>query len=187
MDNFLENPTIEGSIIVKENIFEDLRGSFGRLFDDRKFSEVFFNNVKNINVSKNTSKGTIRGLHMQTGAYSETKIIFCSQGSIIDLFIDCRLESSSFGSLNAIKLSSKTNKTLLIPRGCLHSFLTLEDNTEVIYLTDNYYSPENEISVSPFSKEIVNQFKPYQINICSEKDKKGMEYSKFFKSLTNTN
>tara|TARA_Y100000589_G_scaffold203443_1_gene191906 strand:- start:2064 stop:2627 length:564 start_codon:yes stop_codon:yes gene_type:complete len=183
MDNHLQNPTIEGSIIIEENIFEDLRGSFGRLFDKRNFSDVYFEEVKNINISKNNKKETIRGLHMQKDKYAETKIIFCSKGSIIDLFVDCRKESSTFGIINTIKLNSKKNQTLLIPRGCLHSFLTLEDNTEVIYLTDNYYSPENEISVSPLSKEIIENFNPYKIKICSEKDKKGMDYSEFFKLL----
>ena len=79
MENYLENPTINGSIIIKEKIFEDLRGSFERIFDDRNFSEVFFDGIKNINISKNISKGTIRGLHMQKGIYSETKIVFCQR------------------------------------------------------------------------------------------------------------
>ena len=127
-------------ISLAENIFNDLRGSFGRLFDDRKFADIIFDGVKNINISKNISKGTIRGLHMQKGMYAETKIVFCQKGSIIDLFIDCRKESPTFGVINKIKLDAELNHSLLVPRGCLHSFLTLEDNTEVIYLTDNYYS-----------------------------------------------
>lgn len=183
MENYLENPTIKGSIIIKEKIFEDLRGSFERIFDDRNFSEVFFDGIKNINLSKNISKGTIRGLHMQKGIYSETKIVFCQKGSIIDLFIDCRKDSPTFGVMNKIKLNSEFNQTLLVPRGCLHSFLTLEENTEVIYLTDNYYSPESEISISPFSDKVVNEFKPYEIQVASEKDKNAMDFSKFFETL----
>ena len=187
MENYLENPTIEGSILIKENIFDDLRGSFQRIFDDRNYSEVFFDGVKNINISKNISKGTIRGLHMQKGLYAETKIVFCQKGSIIDLFIDCRKESPTFGVINKIKLNGELNHSLLVPRGCLHSFLTLEDKTEVIYLTDNYYSPESEISISPFSETITNELKPYVIKVSSEKDKNAMDFSKFFELLLNTN
>ena len=187
MKNQIEIPTIIGSVLIKENVFEDLRGSFGRLFDDRKFSEEYFDGVKNINISKNISKGTFRGLHMQTGPFSETKIVFCQKGALIDLFIDCRKGSPTFGIINKIKLDENNNQTLLVPRGCLHSFLTLEENTEVIYLTDNYYSPENEISVSPFSNEIINELKPYEIKVCSEKDKNSIHFSNYLRDLLNTN
>ena len=183
MEKFTDFPTIEGSIIIKENIFTDLRGSFERLFDDRKFSNVFFDGVKNINISKNISKGTIRGLHMQIGNFSETKIIFCQKGTIIDLFVDCRKDSSTFGKINTITLNGYENKTLLVPRGCLHSFLTIEDNTEVIYLSDNYYSPESEVSVSPFSEKIINALSPQKIEIISDKDKNAEDLSHFFKRL----
>jgi dTDP-4-dehydrorhamnose 3,5-epimerase len=183
MKKFTDFPSIEGSIIIEENIFTDLRGSFERLFDDRKFSNVFFDGVKNINISKNISKGTIRGLHMQKGNFSETKIIFCQKGAIIDLFIDCREDSNTFGEINTVKLDGDENKTLLVPRGCLHSFLTLEENTEVIYLTDNYYSPESEVSVSPFSEEIIDAFSPHKIKVISDKDKNAEDLSHFFKKL----
>ena len=79
MKNYFDSPTIKGSIVIKENIFKDLRGSFQRIYDDRNFSGVFFEGVKNINFSKNISKGTIRGLHMQKGIHSETKIVFCQK------------------------------------------------------------------------------------------------------------
>ena len=187
MENKLSELTIKGSTIIEENVFEDLRGSFSRLFDDRNYSKTYFDNIKNINISKNISKGTLRGLHMQKGIYSESKIIFCQKGSLIDLFIDCRKDSPTFGEINKVKLEQKSNKTLLVPRGCLHSYLTLEENTELIYLTDNYYSPENEISVSPFSNKVINEFKPYEIKICSEKDKNSIDLSKYLKSLIETN
>ena len=187
MKNQLEGLTIKGSIIIEENVFEDQRGSFRRLFDDRNYSKTDFDRVKNINISKNISQGTIRGLHMQTGIYSESKIIFCQKGSLIDLFIDCRKGSPTFGEINKVTLEQKSTKSLLIPRGCLHSYLTLEDNTELVYLTDNYYSPDNEISGSPFSNEVISEFKPYEIKICSEKDKNSIDLSKYLKHLKDTN
>ena len=183
MKSFLNKTTIEGSQLIQESIFHDLRGSFNRVFDDRNLNETFFDGVKNINLSMNKRKGTVRGLHMQKGSFAETKIIYCMQGSLIDLFIDCRKKSSTFGQINKIMLNKKNITSLLVPRGCLHSFLTLEDNTEVIYLTDNYYSPENEISVSPFSDEIIKEFYPHEIKVCSEKDENAVDFKSFFENI----
>ena len=183
MINFLNTLSIDGSFLIEENIFNDFRGSFNRLFDDRKFKNLKFDYVKNINVSKNLKKGTFRGLHMQKGSFAESKIIYCNKGSIIDLFVDCRKESSTFGYVNKVMLDEKNINTLLVPRGCLHSFLTLEDDTEVIYLTDNYYSPESEISVSPFSEKIINELNPYKIEVCSEKDRNSISFSEFIEKI----
>ncbi len=183
MIDFLNTLTIDGSSLIEENIFNDLRGSFNRLFDDRKFKNLQFNYVKNINVSKNLKKGTFRGLHMQQGSFAESKIIYCNRGSIIDLFVDCREESDTFGIINKVMLNEKNIQTLFVPKGCLHSFLTLEDDTEVIYLTDSYYSPENEISVSPYSEKIINELNPYKIEVCSEKDKNSISFSEFIEKI----
>ena len=183
IESFSNKPDIDGALLIEENIFQDLRGSFNRIFDDRNYNAIFFDGVKNINLSKNNKKGTVRGLHMQKGLYAETKIIYCNKGSIIDLFIDCRKESSTFGKINKIFLGQEKVNTLLIPRGCLHSFLTLQDNTEVMYITDNYYSPENEVSVSPLSDQIIKEFEPNEIKVCSEKDKNSVDLKSFFDEL----
>ena len=176
-------PSIEGAELISENIFNDERGSFQRIFDDRKFINNYFQGVKNINLSKNNKKGTFRGLHMQTGAAAETKIINCIKGEIIDLFVDCRTESSTFGEINYVYLSQEVSNSLLIPRGCLHSFITLTNETEVLYSTDNYYDPTKEVSISPFSKEIQEILKPHQIKVCSDKDRNSKELSTFFEEL----
>ena len=84
--------------------------------------------------------------------------------------------------MNKIKLNSEFNQTLLVPR-VVYTLFDIEENTEVIYLTDNYYSPESEISISPFSDKVVNEFKPYVTQVASEKDKNAMDFSKFFETL----
>ena len=175
--------SIEGSQLIKENIFQDERGSFQRLFDDRKITKNLFDGVKNINLSKNNKEGTFRGLHMQTGAAAETKIINCIKGKIIDLFVDCRIKSSTFGHINLVYLSEDIPNSLLIPKGCLHSFITLTESTEVIYLTDNYYEPSKEVSISPFSEEIQERLLPHKIKVCSDKDRNGKFLSTFLGEL----
>ena len=176
-------PSIEGSELISENIFNDERGSFQRIFDNRKITNKFFEGVKNINLSKNEKEGTFRGLHMQTGSASETKIINCIKGEIIDLFVDCRIKSATFGQINLVYLSQEISNSLLIPRGCLHSFITLTNKTEVIYLTDNYYDPNKEVAISPFSEEIQERLHPHQIKVCSDKDRNSKKLSTFFDEL----
>lgn len=183
MNLMSERITIKNAKIIEANIFTDERGLFTRLFDDRNFDRNIFYGLKNINLSRNISKGTVRGLHMQKNSASESKIISCIKGEIIDLFVDCRIDSPSFGHINTIKLSEKKSISLLVPRGCLHSFLTLSDNTDVVYFTDNYYSPKDEICVSPISEEILNNFKPHKISICSNKDKNADDFSNFMEKL----
>ena len=121
---------INGSELHDLPLFSDDRGSFGRLFDDRLFSSinnVFFRDIVNINHSVNKHAGTVRGLHMQAAPNQEGKIIICIKGSIVDLYVDANRHSPSFGTINSLILNSKQPQGLLVPRGCLHAFLTLED------------------------------------------------------------
>ena len=178
--------TILGSQIKELPIFEDHRGSFGRLFDDREFDNgqnKFFTQVVNINHSVNKKSGTIRGLHMQSDPHSEGKIITCIKGAIIDLFVDMRRASKTYGVINSIKLNSTKRQALLVPRGCLHAFLTIEDNSEVIYATDNYYEPSSEVSVSPFSDELEDYWNNYPILVCSDKDKNAPQLKDLLKAF----
>ena len=85
----LEQLSIQDSYLVKEHRVEDSRGSFERIFDDKKMQDIKYNGIRNVNLSRNLLKGTVRGLHMQTGEASELKIISCVKGKILDPL--CRL------------------------------------------------------------------------------------------------
>ncbi len=183
----IKNLNVKDSCLIRNHRFEDTRGSFQRLFDDRNLQGVDFDGIKNVNFSKNVAKGTVRGLHMQKGEGKELKVISCLSGSIIDLFVDCRPESDTFGEIGKVQLTADTPDSVLVPRGCLHSFLTLEENTDVIYFTDNYYFPQLEVSVSPFSLSVKNMWKPYEILSCSEKDKSSIDLNEFLESLNQEN
>ena len=175
--------TIKGAELIELPLFSDERGSFGRLFDDRSFKSIDNSNFKtivNINRSVNKVKGTVRGLHMQSDPFSEGKIIMCVKGEIIDLFIDTRKDSATYKSINMVRLNANSRESLLVPRGCLHGFLTLVDDTEVIYATDNYYEPNSEVNVNPYSEELVDYWGKNSIYICSDKDKASQSLTQFF-------
>ena len=180
----LEQLSIQDSYLVKEHSVEDSRGSFERIFDDKKMQGIEYNGIRNVNLSRNLSKGTIRGLHMQTGNASESKIISCVKGKIIDLYVDCRLNSKTFGLINTVILNENEPNLLIVPKGCLHSFLTIDDSSEVLYLTDNYYYPKKEIVVSPFSKELSTYWDPYQLLVSSEKDRSALPLDDYLKSIS---
>ena len=180
----LEQLSIQDSYLVKEHRVEDSRGSFERIFDDRKMHGVQYNGIRNVNLSRNLLKGTVRGLHMQIGNASELKIISCVKGKIIDLYVDCRPNSKTFGLINTVILKENEPNLLIIPKGCLHSFLTIDDSSEVLYLTDNYYSPKKEIAVSPFSKELSTYWDPYEILVSSDKDRSALALDDYLKSIS---
>ena len=176
--------SISGAELIDLPLFRD-DSSFGRLFDDRKFQSMDDSNFKsivNLNHSVNRAKGTVRGLHMQKKPFSEGKILMCIKGEILDLFVDARKTSPTYKTINIIRLSAEKRQSLLVPSGCLHGFLTLMDNTEVIYATDNYYEPQSEVSVNPYSDELAEYWGENPIYICSDKDKQAQSLADFFNS-----
>ena len=126
----------------------DNRGEFKRIYDDNIFKKYGLN-TKWIqeNHSISLKKNTVRGLHFQTGQYSETKLVKCIKGEILDVFVDLRKDSKTFGKYGSIVLTENNNKMIYIPVGFAHGFRTLVDNCEILYKVNNYYSPQNESGI----------------------------------------
>ncbi|WP_425250455.1 dTDP-4-dehydrorhamnose 3,5-epimerase [Fusobacterium animalis] len=173
--------------IIEPQIFEDSRGFFLESYNYNTFKEL---GIENIFVQDNHSKslkGVLRGLHFQKDEYSQAKLINILKGSILDIVVDLRENSETFGKYLAIELNSKNKKVLFIPKGVAHGFLTLEDNTEIFYKCDNFYNPQSEIGIIWNDKDlnISWNFKKYGINenelIISEKDKKNMSFKEYKK------
>ena len=123
----------------------DNRGFFMRTFDDAAFKENGLDrNWVQENHSRSENKGIIRGLHFQLPPFSETKMVRCINGSVLDVFVDLRKDSETFGQWDSIELSADNKKMIHIPRGFAHGFCTLTETSEVVYKVDNFYSPENE-------------------------------------------
>ncbi|HEV7329737.1 MAG TPA: dTDP-4-dehydrorhamnose 3,5-epimerase [Flavisolibacter sp.] len=133
---------LKGAYIIDVKRLEDERGFFGRSFCQREFEAFGLNtNAVQANVSFNTTKGTLRGMHMQVQPYGETKLVRCTRGAIYDVIVDLRPDSPTFKQWIGVELTAETYRMLFVPEGFAHGFLTLEDNTDVTYQVTQFYTP----------------------------------------------
>lgn len=123
----------------------DHRGYFARLYDQQiMMAHGLHRNWVQENRSFSSGKGTIRGLHFQWAPHAETKLIWVSRGAILDVFVDVRQDSPTFGCYDSRQLTEDNGQMVYIPPGFAHGFCTLMDNCEVVYKVDNTYSPAHE-------------------------------------------
>jgi dTDP-4-dehydrorhamnose 3,5-epimerase len=140
---------IEGVMELVRNPISDSRGRFQRIYcNDLLLDFLNGKNIKQINHSVTSEVGAIRGMHMQLGAAAEYKIISCVSGEVFDVALDLRRNSPTFLKWHSIFLSPCKYNSLLIPPGVAHGFQCLKDNSELLYLHTENYSPNDEIGVS---------------------------------------
>lgn len=130
-------------VIIEPKVHGDSRGYFVETFVSNKLEEFlgYKINFCQDNESK-SSKGVLRGLHYQLPPHAQTKLVRVISGRVLDVAVDIRKNSPTFGKYVAVELSSENKKQLLVPRGFAHGFVVLEDDTVFAYKVDNYYSPE---------------------------------------------
>lgn len=171
---------LKGAYIIDLEKNQDDRGFFSRLFCINEFeNKKLKHNFVQINNSFNKHKGTLRGLHYQLLPKTETKLIRCIKGSIFDVFIDLRPDSSSYGNYKSVVLSERNKTMAYIPDGFAHGFITLEDETEIIYFSSEFYEPSLERGIK-FNDPSFNIEWPDDPKIISEKDANWKKYD--FKS-----
>ena len=160
-------------IIIEPQIHGDSRGYFIETFRQDKLESFIGYKIDfcQDNESK-SSKGVLRGLHYQLAPNAQTKLVRVIQGSVLDVAVDIRKESPTFGQYISVELSGENKKQLLIPRGFAHGFVVLEDDTIFTYKVDNYYSPENDRGIAYDDKDLeINWIlEKKELNL-SEKDK----------------
>jgi len=146
--NFIRTE-IEDVVIIEPQVHGDERGYFMETFREDKLEEFLGYKIDfcQDNESK-SSKGVLRGLHYQLAPYAQTKLVRVIQGRVLDIAVDIRKNSPTFGKHVAVELSSKNKKQLLVPRGFAHGFVVLEDDTVFAYKVDNYYSPEYDRGIA---------------------------------------
>ncbi len=146
--NFIRT-AIEDIIIIEPVVHGDERGYFVETFRADKLEEFlgYKINFCQDNESK-SSRGVLRGLHYQLAPAAQTKLVRVIQGKVLDVAVDIRKGSSTFGKHVAVELSSENKRQLLVPRGFAHGFVVLEDDTVFAYKVDNYYSPENDRGIA---------------------------------------
>ncbi len=141
--------SIPDIIIIEPKICGDDRGYFVETFRQDKLEDFlgFKINFCQDNESK-SSKGVLRGLHYQLPPFAQTKLVRVIKGRVLDIAVDIRKNSPTFGQYVAVELSSKNKKQILVPRGFAHGFVVLEDDTIFAYKVDNYYSLESERGIA---------------------------------------
>ena len=136
-------------VIVEPKVHGDERGYFVETFRADKLEEFLGYKINFIqdNESK-SSRGVLRGLHYQLAPSAQTKLVRVIQGRVLDVAVDIRKGSPSFGKHVSVELTSENKRQLLVPRGFAHGFVVLEDDTVFAYKVDNYYSPENDRGIA---------------------------------------
>ena len=147
---------ISDVIIIEPKVHGDDRGYFVETFRADKLEEFlgYKINFCQDNESK-SSKGVLRGLHYQLPPHAQTKLVRVIQGRVLDVAVDIRKNSATFGKYVAVELSAENKKQMLVPRGFAHGFVVLEDDTIFAYKVDNYYSPECDRGIA-FDDESLN-------------------------------
>lgn len=136
---------IEGVFIIEPKLFSDERGYFFEAFNSKRFEEL--TGIRTAFVQDNESRsarGVVRGLHFQLPPHAQSKLVRVVRGRIIDVAVDIRRGSPTFGRYVAVELSDENHRQLFIPRGFAHGFSVLEGDAIVEYKCDNYYTPEAE-------------------------------------------
>jgi len=161
---------IEDVRIVELEPHSDERGSFARSFCTQEFAAAGIGlAVVQTNVSRNTSRGTLRGLHFQAEPAPEPKLARCTAGRVFDVAVDLRPASPSFCRWTSLELDAEAHNGLFIPAGCAHGFLTLSDNAEVTYLMGAAYAPELARGVR-WNDPAFGIDWPFEPSIMSDKD-----------------
>ncbi|RYE25082.1 MAG: dTDP-4-dehydrorhamnose 3,5-epimerase [Sphingobacteriaceae bacterium] len=138
---------IEGLIIIEPRIFPDDRGYFYESYSEKKYREAGINTTFVQDNQSFSQKGALRGLHGQANPFAQGKLVRVLQGRVLDVAVDIRKNSPTFGQYVTIELSGQNHKQFWVPPGFLHGFVTLEDDTIFTYKVDNYYDKASEIGV----------------------------------------
>lgn len=176
-----EKLKLDGAYLIKLEPREDQRGFFSRVFCENEFKENnLVHNWVQINNSHNKDKGTLRGMHMQREPHEEVKLVRCIKGEIFDVIVDLRNESKTFGKWVGKKLSAENREMMYVPSGFAHGFISLTDNTEIMYFSSNFYNSSSERSLF-YGDKTVNINWPTEIVHVSKKDKNASNINSFKK------
>jgi dTDP-4-dehydrorhamnose 3,5-epimerase len=144
---FLETK-LKGAFVIEPEPLRDERGFFARTWCKREFEAHGLNSdLVQCNLSVNTKRGTLRGMHHQKAPHEEAKLVQCIAGAIYDVIIDLRPDSPTFKQWLSLELSSGNRKMLFIPKGFSHGFLTLADHTDVFYQMSDFYDSESATGI----------------------------------------
>lgn len=180
----IETP-LKDCFIIKNSIFPDGRGYFFESFNQKKFSDL--TGWKEPFVQDNQSQsvyGVVRGLHFQKGGHAQSKLVRAVQGRVLDVAVDLRPDSPSFGKSFSIELSDDNEFQFFVPRGFAHGFSVLSETAIFSYKCDNFYNKASEGSIHPYDEELTIDWKiPFEKALLSEKDKAAGSLQDYLKTI----
>ncbi len=169
----IKNTPLNDCFIVKPRIFEDSRGIFFESYNQKLFREKTGLNIDFVQDNQSVStRGVLRGLHFQFGAMAQAKLVRVIQGKVLDIVVDIRKESSTFGQSFSLILDAEEHLQLFIPCGFAHGFITLSEESVFAYKCDNFYDSESEGGIIYNDATLnLDWHLPKEEFIISEKDK----------------
>ena len=181
----IEQTPLQDCFIIHDKVHGDERGYFIETFNQRDFNAATGLDIVFVqdNQSK-SSKGVIRGLHMQRGAAAQAKLVRVLEGSVLDIAVDLRKGSPSFGKHYAIELTGDNHKQFFVPAGFAHGFLVLSETATFFYKVDKFYEPGDEVGIIYNDKDLNIDWRlPIAELIFSEKDKTLGSFAEYAASL----
>ena len=175
---------LKGCFILEPTVFEDSRGYFFEAYHEDKMQEILGYKPTFVQDNQsNSTYGVIRGLHMQAGEHSQAKLVRVVEGAVIDVAVDVRPGSETYGQSVAVELSADNKRQLFIPRGFLHGFSVISEKATFFYKCDNLYNKESESGVNPLDRSLGIDWKiAKEKMILSEKDREAPEFTQLFYS-----
>lgn len=172
---------LAGCFILKPAIFEDSRGYFFESFNEVVFKRITGKDISFVQDNQSySSYGVIRGLHTQGGDYAQAKLVRVLSGEVLDVAVDVRPGSPTYGQHIAIKLNTENRLQLFIPRGFLHGFAVLSKTAEFFYKCDNFYNKEAEQGVSYNSPELkIDWLIPKKDQLVSQRDLESPSFERY--------
>lgn len=166
-----EETALTGAFLIRLEKIKDHRGFFARTWCSKEFlAHGLKGELVQSNVSVNTNKGTLRGMHYQVAPYQEAKLVRCTRGAIYDVIIDLRAQSPTFSQWFGVKLTDDNYTMLYVPEGFAHGYQTLEDSTEVAYQSSQFYVPDAERGVRWDDPSVNIEWPETEERIISQKD-----------------
>ena len=177
--NIIQTP-IEGLLVIEPQVFKDARGYFVETYNEQRYREAGIDAVFVQDNQSCSSYGVVRGLHFQRPPYTQAKLVCCTVGRVLDVAVDLRKDSPTFGQWYSVELSEENKRQFFIPRGFAHGFSVLSNQAIFTYKCDNLYHPEADGGLLLSDPDLAIDWQvPENLRILSDKDKKHPKMAEF--------
>ena len=171
---------IEGLLVIEPRVFRDARGYFVETYNEQRYREAGIDAQFVQDNQSCSSYGVVRGLHFQKPPYAQAKLVCCTVGRVLDVAVDLRPESPTFGQWFGVELSEENKRQFFIPKGFAHGFSVLSESAIFTYKCDDFYHPEAEGGILLNDPDLAIDWRiPEEARIISDKDKKHPTFDEY--------